>query len=163
MRHTLSVVVANAPGVLNRVSGLFARRGYNIESLTVSATHRRDISRMTIVVEGDPEILEQMVKQLNKLIDVIKVWDITDTSLSRELALFKVTASARQRGQVLEIARVYRASIVDLSPSHIILQLVGPCSKIDAMETILQDYGIVELVRTGSVAMERGENRRMQL
>lgn len=163
MGHTLSVIVANTPGVLNRVSGLFARRGYNIESLTVSATHRRDISRMTIVVDGDPEILEQMVKQLNKLIDVIKVWDITDTALSRELALFKVAAAARQRKELLEIARVYRAAIVDLSPSHVILQLVGPSSKIDAMEELLQDYGVEEMVRTGSVAMERGAHRRMQL
>lgn len=94
MRHTLSVVVVNSPGVLTRVSGLFARRGYNIESLTVSATQRSDISRMTIVVEGDPAVLEQMVKQLNKLIDVIKVWDITDTALSRELALIKVACGA---------------------------------------------------------------------
>jgi acetolactate synthase-1/3 small subunit len=161
MRHTLSVIVANSPGVLSRVSGLFARRGYNIESLTVSATHRSDISRMTIVVEGDPTVLEQMVKQLNKQIDVIKVWDITDTALSRELALIKVAAGADKRSQVLEICRIYRASIVDLSPDYIILQITGASGKLDALEEVLDPYGIVELVRTGSVAMERGANRRM--
>ena len=163
MRHTLSVVVVNSPGVLTRVSGLFARRGYNIESLTVSATQRSDISRMTIVVEGDPAVLEQMVKQLNKLIDVIKVWDITDTALSRELALIKVACGAAVRSQLLEICRVYRASIVDLSPEYKILQITGTSQKVDALEDLLEDYGIVELVRTGSVALERGANRRMQL
>ena len=161
MRHTLSVIVLNSPGVLSRVSGLFFRRGYNIESLTVSATQRPDISRMTIVVEGDAAVLEQVVKQLNKQVDVIKVWDISDTSLSRELALIKVACSGANRSQILEIARVYRANIVDLSPEYIILQLVGSTQKLDALEEVLEDYGIVELVRTGAVALERGSNRRM--
>lgn len=161
MRHTLSVIVVNSPGVLSRVSGLFSRRGYNIESLTVSATQRTDISRMTIVVEGDSTVLEQVVKQLNKLVDVIKVWDISDTALSRELALIKISCSAATRSQILEISRVYRASIVDLSPEYIILQITGTTQKVDALEEILEDYGIVELVRTGSVALERGSNRRM--
>ena len=161
MRHTLSVIVLNSPGVLSRVSGLFFHRGYNIESLTVSATQRPDISRMTIVVEGDAAVLEQVVKQLNKQVDVIKVWDISDTSLSRELALIKVACSGANRSQILEIARVYRANIVDLSPEYIILQLVGSTQKLDALEEVLEDYGIVELVRTGAVALERGSNRRM--
>ena len=161
MRRTLSVIVSNSPGVLSRVAGLFSRRGYNIESLTVSATQRTDISRMTIVVEGDDTVLEQVVKQLNKQIDVIKVWDITETNLSRELALIKVACTGANRSQILEIARVYRASIVDLSPEYIILQITGTTQKVDALEEILEEYGIVELVRTGSVALERGSNRRM--
>jgi acetolactate synthase-1/3 small subunit len=145
------------------VAGLFARRGYNIESLVVSTTERADISRMTIVVGGEESVIEQVVKQLNKLIEVIKVWDITDAALVRELALVKVRATQETRPRILQIAEVYRARVVDLTPAALTLEITGGAGKVDALEQMLQEFGILEIARTGQLALERGGRGRMDL
>lgn len=155
MRHTLSVIVINHPGVLSRVSGLFSRRGYNIESLVVSTTEDESISRMTIIVEGDDQILEQVMKQLNKLIDVIKVLDITGQNLSRELALFRIKCKKSEREDILKIIKVYKAKIIDLEPKTVTVELTGASEKIDAFEIMMKESGIIALARTGALALEK--------
>jgi acetolactate synthase-1/3 small subunit len=157
VRHTLAVLVHNRSGVLARVAGLFSRRGYNIHSLSVGITEDPDISRMTIVVEGDADIIEQMSKQLHKLIDVIKISDITsDQVVARELALIKVTATSTNRSEILEVVNIFRAQIVDVHPKSLVIEVTGDADKIDAMVNMLRPYGIKEMVRTGRVAMARG-------
>ncbi|MZP29745.1 acetolactate synthase small subunit [Heliobacterium undosum] len=158
MRHTLSVLVENKPGILTRVAGLFARRGYNIESLVVGETETPTVSRMTIVVDGDDRIIEQVTKQLHKLIDVIKIQDITDEeSVHRELILVKVnTADVAARSEVMQICEIFRATIVDLSRSSVIIQVVGDQKKIQAILTSLRPFGIREFARTGRISMLRG-------
>ncbi|SFH03964.1 acetolactate synthase, small subunit [Desulfotomaculum arcticum] len=157
MRHTLAVLVENNPGVLARVAGLFSRRGFNIDSLAVGRTESPDVSRMTIVVEGDARILEQVNKQLHKLVDVIKINDITaDEYVDRELVLIKVNVDPAQRGEVMQIADVFRARIVDLGRKTVTLECTGNDGKINAFEESLRPYGIKELVRTGKIAMLRG-------
>lgn len=157
MRHTLAVLVENNPGVLARVAGLFSRRGFNIDSLAVGRTESPDVSRMTIVVEGDERVLEQVNKQLHKLVDVIKINDITvDEYVDRELVLIKVNADPAQRGEVMQIADVFRARIVDLGRRTVTLECTGNDGKINAFEESLRPYGIKELVRTGKIAMLRG-------
>ena len=157
MRHTLAVLVENNPGVLARVAGLFSRRGFNIDSLAVGRTESPDVSRMTIVVEGDARILEQVNKQLHKLVDVIKINDITaDEYVDRELVLIKVSVDPAQRGEVMQIADVFRARIVDLGRKTVTLECTGNDGKINAFEESLRPYGIKELVRTGKIAMLRG-------
>lgn len=157
MRHTLAVLVENNPGVLARVAGLFSRRGFNIDSLAVGRTENPDVSRMTIVVEGDARVLEQVTKQLHKLVDVIKINDITvDEYVDRELVLIKVNADPAHRGEVMQIADVFRARIVDLGRKTLTLECTGNNGKIDAFEESLKSYGIKELVRTGKIAMLRG-------
>lgn len=156
-QHVITVLVANHPGVLARVAGLFARRGYNIESLTVSVTESPDVSRMTIVVSGDEAVLEQITKQLNKLIDVIRVVDYKDTAaVERELALIKVNAEPRTRGEIMQIIEVFRAKIVDMSDKTFIIEVTGSVEKLDKIAALLSSYGIRELVRTGVIAMARG-------
>lgn len=155
--HTLSVLVANKPGVLTHVSGLFSRRGYNIDSLTVGVTENPEISRMTIVAHGDEHVIEQVTKQLNKLIDIIKVVEVTPTeSVYRELALIKVAATAKNRSEVIQITDIFRAKIVDVSADSIIIEITGGGDKIDALEEMMRPFGIKELVRTGKVALIRG-------
>jgi acetolactate synthase-1/3 small subunit len=155
--HTLSVLVANKPGVLTHVSGLFSRRGYNIDSLTVGITENQDISRMTIVVHGDEQVIEQVTKQLNKLIDIIKVVDISpQESVDRELALLKVTADPNVRSEIIQIANIFRASIVDVSAKSLIIEVTGGGDKIDALEEMMRPFGIKEMVRTGKVSLIRG-------
>ncbi|WP_027717595.1 acetolactate synthase small subunit [Desulfovirgula thermocuniculi] len=157
MRHTLSVLVENNPGVLARVAGLFSRRGYNIDSLAVGRTDNPAISRMTIVVEGDERVLEQVIKQLRKLIEVIKVSDISrEEHVDRELVLIKVSAEPEKRGEIMQIADIFRARIVDLGRRTMILECTGNEGKIRAFEESLRPYGIKELVRTGKIAMLRG-------
>ncbi|SFR05155.1 acetolactate synthase small subunit [Desulfoscipio geothermicus] len=157
MRHTLAVLVENNPGVLARVAGLFSRRGFNIDSLAVGRTENPDVSRMTIVVEGDARVLEQVTKQLHKLVDVIKINDITaDEYVDRELVLIKVNVGPAQRGEVMQIADVFRARIVDLGRKTLTLECTGNDGKINAFEESLRPYGIKELVRTGKIAMLRG-------
>ncbi len=157
MRHTLAVLVENNPGVLARVAGLFSRRGFNIDSLAVGRTDNPTISRMTIVVEGDARVLEQVNKQLNKLVDVIKISDITaDEYVDRELVLIKVNADPAIRGEIMQVADVFRARIVDLGKRTLTLECTGNDGKINAFEESLQPYGIKELVRTGKIAMQRG-------
>ncbi len=155
--HTLSVLVANKPGVLTHVSGLFSRRGYNIDSLTVGVTENPDISRMTIVVHGDEQVIEQVTKQLNKLIDVIKVVDISpQESVDRELALLKVNADTDRRAEIIEIVNIFRAKIVDVSAKSLIIEVTGSTDKINALEELMRPFGIKEMVRTGKVALVRG-------
>jgi acetolactate synthase-1/3 small subunit len=156
-RHTLAVLVENNPGVLARVAGLFSRRGFNIDSLAVGRTESPDVSRMTIVVDGDQRVLEQVTKQLHKLVDVIKINDITvDEYVDRELVLIKVNAGPTQRGEVMQIVDVFRARIVDLGRKTLTLECTGNDGKINAFEESLRPYGIKELVRTGKIAMLRG-------
>ncbi|MDD1659179.1 MAG: acetolactate synthase small subunit [Methanomicrobiales archaeon] len=156
--HTLSVLVENRPGVLSRVSGLFTRRGFNIESLAVGTCEEPDMSRMTIVVVGDDAQVEQVIKQLNKLIDVIKVSDITEMeTVDRELALIKVSAEAGStRAEVMQIADIFRAQIVDVGAKTVVLEVTGGSTKIDALEGLLMQYGVKELVRTGKISVLRG-------
>jgi len=157
MRHTLAVLVENNPGVLARVAGLFSRRGYNIDSLAVGRTENPEVSRMTIVVEGDQRVLEQVTKQLHKLVDVIKISDVTtERYVDRELVLIKVSATPSQRGEIMQIADIFRARIVDLGSKSITVECTGNEGKINAFEESLRPYGIKELVRTGKIAMLRG-------
>lgn len=157
MKHTISVIVENKPGVLSRVSGLFSRRGFNIESLAVGPTENPKLSRMTIVVEGDEGDLEQITKQLYKLIDTLKVFDLpVDKAICRELALIKVTALEKTRQEIVQIAEIIRAKIVDVAETSITLELVGDTDKIEGAEKLLGKFGIKELVRTGKIALQRG-------
>ncbi|MDD1672457.1 MAG: acetolactate synthase small subunit [Methanomicrobiales archaeon] len=156
--HTLSVLVENKAGVLSRVAGLFSRRGFNIESLAVGTCEEPTMSRMTIVVFADDAQIEQVQKQLNKLIDVIKVSDITDIeTVDRELALIKVNAEpGTGRSEVMQIAGIFRAQIVDVGAKTLVLEVTGDTVKIDALEKLLRQYGVKELLRTGKIAMLRG-------
>ena len=157
MKHTLAVLVENKPGVLTRVAGLFSRRGFNIESLAVGVTENPDTSRMTIVVTGDDRVLEQVMKQLNKLIEVIRVSDVPpDESVSRELALIKVGVDSATRAEVMQIVDVFRAKIVDVGIKSLVVEVTGDEGKINAMEQLLRQFGIREMVRTGKIAMNRG-------
>lgn len=156
MKHTISVLVENKFGVLARVSGLFSSRGFNIDSLTVGVTDDPEIARMTIVVKGDDRILEQVTKQLHKLIDVIKVSDLTNEErVERELVLVRVGGEGR-RAEIIEIANIFRAKIVDVTPKSVIVEMTGDDEKIEALLELLKPFGIKELVRTGKVAILRG-------
>ncbi len=157
MRHTLSVVVENKPGVLTRVASLFARRGFNIDSLAVGETEDPTLSRMTIVVSADERALEQVTKQLYKLINVLKVQDLDPREMiDRELVLFKVNAPADRRAEIIEIANVFRAKIVDVGRASLTVEATGTSEKLAAMENLLRAYGIKELARTGKIALARG-------
>lgn len=157
-QHTLSVLVENRAGVLSRVAAMFSRRGFNIESLAVGTCEEPNMSRITLVVNGDDGVVEQMMKQTNKLIDVIKVSDLTAReSVERELALIKVAAeTGPARAEILQVADIFRAQVVDVGAKTLVLQVTGDTSKIDALETLLRQYGIKELVRTGKIALLRG-------
>lgn len=155
--HTLSVLVENRPGVLARVAGLFARRGFNITSLAVGETDDPSISRMTIVVSADGKPLEQIVKQLHKLINVLRIAELApDTTVARELALIKVVCDGRRRDDVLRIAEIFRARVCDVDATSLVIEATGAPDKIAAFEELLQPYGIVEMARTGRVALGRG-------
>lgn len=157
MKHTLAVLVENHPGVLSRVSGLFARRGYNITSLVVSETEDSSISRMTIVVDGDEKILEQVTKQLNKLIDVIKVNDVTnEDTVNRQLLLVRVNAENSVKGEIAQIMDIFRAKIVDIGRKSVIVEATGDEEKIEAIIRSLQPFGVQEIVKTGISSMVRG-------
>ena len=157
MKHTLAILVENKPGVLTRVAGLFSRRGFNIESLAVGVTENPDTSRITIVVSGDDHILEQVEKQLNKLIDVIRVSDIPpEESVNRELALIKVGVDSSTRAEVMQIVDIFRAKIVDVGIKSLVVEVTGDEGKINAIEQLLRQFGIKEMVRTGRIAMNRG-------
>ena len=157
-RHVLSFLVKNSSGVLSRVSGLFSRRGYNIDSLTVGRTEDEKISRMTIAIVGDNDTLEQVKKQLDKLEDVIKVIDLkSGNSVYRELVLIKVKADAEKRAAINEIVTIFRSKIIDVSVDTLTIELTGDESKITALIKLMEEYGIQELVRTGVTALERGD------
>lgn len=156
-KHALSVLVENHPGVLSRVAGLFSRRGFNIDSLAVGVTENKDISRMTIIVDGDDYTVEQVSKQLNKLIDIIKIKQLDKgDSVSRELALIKVTATASTRAEIIQIVEIFRANIVDVSKNTLTIEISGGTDKVAALEDMVRGFGIKEIVRTGTIAIERG-------
>jgi acetolactate synthase-1/3 small subunit len=155
--HTLSVLVEDKPGVLARVASLFSRRGFNIQSLAVGATEQKDMSRMTIVVSVEDSPLEQITKQLNKLVNVIKIVEQdADNSVSRELALIKVRADATTRGQVIEAVNLFRAKVVDVSNESLTVEATGTPEKLEALLRVLEPYGIRELVQSGVVSLSRG-------
>ena len=157
MQHTLSVLVENRPGVLARIAGLFSRRGFNIESLAVGPTEVADLSRMTIVVNVEEQPLEQVTKQLNKLIEVIKIVELEPShSVTRELLLVKVRADAQSRGQVLELVQLFRAKVVDVATDAVTIQVVGNTDKLADFLKVVEPYGIRELVQSGMVAIGRG-------
>ncbi|HHT65258.1 MAG: acetolactate synthase small subunit [Caldicoprobacterales bacterium] len=156
MKYVLGVLVDNHPGVLSKVSGLFSRRGFNIDSLAVGVTENPEISRITIVVDGDEYIVDQLTKQLNKLINVIKVSVIGEDSISRELALIKVKATPVTRNQIVDIVNIFRAKVVDVNRNSIIVEITGDSKKIAALEEMLDDFGILEMVRTGNISIDRG-------
>jgi acetolactate synthase-1/3 small subunit len=156
-RHTLSVLVENKPGVLARIAGLFSRRGFNIDSLAVGPTEHPEVSRMTIVVNVETSPLEQVTKQLNKLVEVIKVVELdTEFSVNRELLLVKVKADAASRGQVLELVQLFRAKVVDVAADAVTIQIVGNQGKLEDFLRVLEPYGVRELVQSGVVAIGRG-------
>lgn len=156
-KHTLSVLVENHAGVLSRVAGLFSRRGFNIESLAVGVTEDPGISRMTIVVDGDDYVVEQVSKQLNKLIDVIKIKQLNPAdSVSRELVLVKVAATTSTRSEIIQIVDIFRAKIIDVSKNTLTIEITGASEKNAALEEMLKQFGIKEIVRTGTIAVERG-------
>lgn len=157
MRHTIAVLVENQFGVLARIAGLFSGRGYNIDSLTVAETLDPTVSRMTIVTRGDESIIEQIIKQLNRLIDVIKVVDLTETEhVEREIVLVKVAAEGEKRAEILRIVDIFRGKIIDVSARSFIIEMTGSEEKIRAFVNLLQPLGIREIARAGKVAMPRG-------
>ena len=156
MRHTISVLVENKPGVLARIAGLFSGRGFNIDSLSVGETQDPTVSRMTIVAHGDDAVLEQITKQLNKLIDVIKVQDFAKKDfVDRELVLVKVSYSSQTRSEIMQTVDIFRTKIVDVSPSTLTIEITGAEKKVEAFIDLMKPFGIKELVRTGKVAIAR--------
>ena len=157
MKHTLSVLVENKPGVLARIAGLFSRRGFNIDSLAVGVTDDPDVSRMTITVDAAEHPIEQVTKQLHKLINVIKITDLDPhNTVARELALIKVSSDAKTRGEVMQIAEIFRANILDVGRKSMTIEITGTAEKIEALELLLKKQ-VQEIVRTGRIAIERGE------
>lgn len=156
MRHTLSVLVEDEAGVLTRIAGLFARRGFNIESLAVGPAEQVGVSRITMVVPGDDAVIEQLTKQLYKQVNVLKVLDVTETpSVERELMLLKVNANSSTRSEILELTHIFRAKVVDVSEESLILEVVGDPGKMVAIVQVLQKFGIREIARTGKIALTR--------
>ena len=157
MKHTIAVVVENKSGVLTRIAGLFSRRSFNIESLSVGATDNPEYSRMTLSVQGDEEVLEQVIKQLSKLINVIRVSELEpEDSIERELAIIKVSADKANRSEIMQLVSVFRAKIIDVSARSMIIEVTGDEQKVDALVLLLRQFGIKELARTGKVSMIRG-------
>ncbi|RBP42722.1 acetolactate synthase small subunit [Garciella nitratireducens] len=157
-KYVLSLLVENNFGVLSRIAGLFARRGFNIDSLTVGKTENQKISRMTITVTGDQQVLEQIIKQLNKLIEVIKIVELTPKdSVNRELVFIKVKADNHTRCDIIAISNIFRANIIDISPNTLILQITGDEDKIEALMEMLSPFGILEFIRSGITGLQRGD------
>lgn len=157
MKHTLSVLVENKPGVLSRVAGLFARRGFNIESLAVGLSEDPKLSRMTIVIDGDEHPVDQVTKQLHKLVNVIKIRNLDpQQKVSAELLLVRVAGEGEKRTEVLQIAEIFKAKIVDVDRRQLTLRVVGTNQKLEALLELLQPLGVLEVVRTGTIALERG-------
>lgn len=164
MKHTLSVLVEDESGVLSRIAGLFARRGFNIESLAVGPAEKKGISRITMVIPGDNRTIEQLTKQLYKLINILKVQDVTNIPcVERELMLLKIKTSTENRSAVLEIAYIFRAKVVDIAYEYLILEVTGDPGKMVAIEQLLNQYGIVEIARTGKISLVRASNVNTEL
>ncbi|MGD9155455.1 MAG: acetolactate synthase small subunit [Bacillota bacterium] len=161
MRHLIATLVVNHSGVMMRVAGMFSRRGYNIESIAVGRSEDPNLARIIIVVEADDDrIVEQIEKQLYKLIDVVKVQDLpAEDSVERELALLKVNATAQSRSEIMQLVDIFRAKIVDVSSRALIIELTGGIAKVEAFVTLLKPYGLREVVRTGQIAMQRSQRR----
>lgn len=161
MRHTISVLVENKFGVLTRVAGLFSGRGYNIDSLNVAPTHHTDTSRMTIVTRGDDATLDQIVKQLNKLVNVIEVHDFREEEfIDRELVLIRVAVNAKTRAEIMQITDIFRAKIVDVQPKSLTIEITGDDSKIEKFLGLMNTFGVLELSRTGKIALARPQINR---
>ena len=160
MRHVISAIVQNVPGVLANVAGMFASRGFNIDSLAVGETEDPELSRMTFVVVGDDSVLEQVRKQLEKIVTVVRVDDISSQDfVERDLMLIKVTATKDQRGEIRELCEIFRGRIVDVAPEQVMVEISGQEKKVEAFIDLMRPYGILELVRTGRIAMVRGIDR----
>lgn len=158
-RHVISVLVTNQSGVLSRVAGLFSRRGFNIDSLSVGETEHEDISRMTIVARGDDLVLDQITKQLDKLHDVLYIKELyKDDAVFRELLLIKVTATKETRASIIEVADIFRAKIVDAATESLVIEITGDQTKLDAFINLIEPYGIREFTRTGLTALQRGNS-----
>ena len=156
-KRTITALVQDKPGVLNRVSSMFRRRGFNIASLAVGHSEDPGLSRMTFVVEGDDRVVEQVTKHLNKLIDVIKVSDISDQNIvSRELALVRVKANVQNRSEIMQVVDIFRANIVDVSTDSLIVEVSGDEDKVDSLHELLKRFGVIEVMRTGTIALNRG-------
>jgi acetolactate synthase-1/3 small subunit len=156
-KHVLSILVENRPGVLTRIAGLFARRGFNIETLTVGPTDDEQFSRITLTVDGALHPIDQVTKQLHKLINVLKIRDLEPAgTVTRQLALFKVTAEAQARSEVLEFTEIFRGRVVDTTKRSITVEVTGNSEKIEAFERVVRGYGLIEMMRTGEIAMARG-------
>ena len=157
--HILSILVENKPGVLARVAGLFSRRGFNIETLAVGPTDDTTISRITLTVDGATHPIDQVTKQLHKLVNVIKIRDLEpEEAVARELALFKVTADAESRGQIMQFTDIFRGKVVDVSKRSVTVEITGTDDKIEAFERMIRPFGLIEMVRTGEVAVSRGRS-----
>ena len=157
MKHTIAVIVENKSGVLTRIAGLFSRRSFNIDSLSVGGTDNPDYSRMTLSVRGDREVLEQVIKQLSKLINVIRVSELDPAeSVERELAMIKVSADRENRAEIMQLVDIFRAKIIDVSARSMIIEVTGDEEKIDAIVLLLRQFGVKEMTRTGKVSMVRG-------
>ena len=157
--RTVTALVNDKPGVLNRITSMLRRRGFNIQSLAVGHSEIDNLSRLTVIVEGGDDIIEKVTKQLHKLIDVIKVNDISDDNIvSRELALIKITSTPSTRNEIIQLVSIYRAKIVDVSANSIIIEATGDDQKIRALQDLLENFGIIEVIRTGIIAMNREKN-----
>jgi len=156
-KHVLSILVENKPGVLTRIAGLFARRGFNIDTLTVGPTDDPEYSRLTLTVDGALHPIDQVTKQLHKLINVLKIRDLEPAdTVARQLALFKVAAEGQQRAEVLQLCEIFRGKVVDVTRKSLIIELTGTVEKIEALEAQLRPFGLVEMMRTGELAIARG-------
>jgi acetolactate synthase-1/3 small subunit len=158
-KHIVSILVENKPGVLTRVTGLFARRGFNIDTLAVGPTDNDSVSRITITLDGAVHSIDQVTKQLHKLINVLKIRDLEpDETLARELALFKISADGEGRAEVMQICEIFRAHIVDVSKRAVVAEVTGTQEKVDAFERLIRPFGLIEMARTGEIAIGRGRN-----
>ena len=158
-KHVLSILAENKPGVLSRIAGLFARRGFNIDTLTVGPTDDEAISRFTLTVDGALHPMDQVTKQLHKLINVLKIRDLEpEETLARDLALFKVAADGAARGEVMQIVDIFRAKIVDVTKRSVVIEVTGTCDKVDAFEQLVRPFGLIEMARTGEIAISRGRS-----
>jgi len=156
-KHILSILVENKPGVLTRIAGLFARRGFNIDTLAVGPTDEERLSRITLTLDGATHPIDQVTKQMHKLVNVLKIRDLEpEEALARELALFKVSADGANRAEVMQVCEVFRAKIVDLNRRSLTVEVTGTCEKVDAFERLIRPFGLIEMARTGEIAIARG-------
>jgi acetolactate synthase-1/3 small subunit len=158
-KHILAILVENKPGVLTRITGLFARRGFNIDTLAVGPTDDETVSRITLTLDGAVHSIDQVTKQLHKLINVLKIRDLEPAeTLARELALFKVNADGSTRAEVMQICEIFRAKVVDVTKRSVVVEVTGACDKVDAFEALVRPFGLVEMARTGEIAIARGRS-----